>query len=256
MAPFCPGKTVLASEEEYRLWSMRQPPLDFGDGLTFHRPAGPSRRAWSRFIEHVLQLLSEDDARSLLVIDTATRLMPLGERNPRVRRRTLEDVSLVADHAGVLILNQSRNMHRPLAAFADIVIEINIPRSRTLNSAAGRDAAGHATRRRIFTGVGRPRGTLESVTADLNADGTDYVLADESIAPPPTLLATLHALLAASPAPLTHKDLLARWPGEPPREDSVWRALTRGLETGLLEMTGEGTKNAPRRFTLARKAAG
>jgi hypothetical protein len=62
--------------------------------------------------------------------------------------------------------------------------------------------------------------------------------------------------LAASPAPLTHKDLLTRWPGEPPREDSVWRALARGLETGLLDMTGEGTKNDPRRFTLARKAAG
>jgi len=45
-------------------------------------------------------------------------------------------------------------------------IEMGIPRPRTLYSASGRDAAGHATRRRIFTGVGRPRGTLESVTAE------------------------------------------------------------------------------------------
>jgi hypothetical protein len=255
MAPFCPGKTVLASEEEYRLWSMRQPPLDFGDNLTFLHPQGPSRRAWSRFIDQVLELLPEDDPLGLLVIDTATRIMPLGCSNARVQRRVLEDVGLVADHAGVLILNQSRNMHRPLAAFADIVIEMNIPRWRTLNSASGRDAAGHATRRRIFTGVGRPRSTLESVTAELNAEGTDYVLADGSIAPPPPRLATLHELFAARPDPLTHKDLLARWPGDPPREDSLWRALAKGLETGLLAMTGAGTKTDPRRFTLSRKAA-
>ena len=75
----------------------------------------------------------------------------------------------------------------------------------------------------------------------LNTAGTDFVLADGSIAPP----RTLHALLGASPAPLTHKDLLTRWPGDKPREDSLWRALARGLETGLMHMTGEGTESAP-----------
>ena len=67
------------------------------------------------------------------------------------------------------------------------------------------------------------------------------MLADGGIAPP----RTLHALLGASPAPLTHKDLLTRWPGDKPREDSLWRALARGLETGLMHMTGEGTESAP-----------
>ena len=67
------------------------------------------------------------------------------------------------------------------------------------------------------------------------------MLADGSIAPP----RTLHALLGASPAPLTHKDLLTRWPGDKPREDSLWRALARGLEAGLMHMTGEGTESAP-----------
>jgi hypothetical protein len=49
---------------------------------------------------------------------------------------------------GVLILNQGRNVHRPLAAFADSVIEMAIPSSRTLFSAAGRGADGQRTRRR------------------------------------------------------------------------------------------------------------
>src|SRR5579859_2864727 len=35
-----PGKTILCSEENYHLWALRQPPLDFGPDLLFHRPAG------------------------------------------------------------------------------------------------------------------------------------------------------------------------------------------------------------------------
>lgn len=45
-------------------------------------------------------------------------------------------------------------MHRPLAAFADIVIDMTVPRSPT------------PTRRRLFTGVGRYTGTLQSATAE------------------------------------------------------------------------------------------
>ena len=50
----------------------------------------------------------------------------------------------------MLILNQSRNVHRPLAAFADIVIEMTIPRGDG------------PTRRRTFTGVGRRLKELNS----------------------------------------------------------------------------------------------
>src|SRR4029077_8987047 len=35
-----PGNTILCSEEHDRLWALRQPPLDFGPGLTFHAPGG------------------------------------------------------------------------------------------------------------------------------------------------------------------------------------------------------------------------
>src|SRR5205085_8628113 len=34
-----PGKTLLCSEENERLWALRQPPLDFGPDLIFHRPS-------------------------------------------------------------------------------------------------------------------------------------------------------------------------------------------------------------------------
>jgi hypothetical protein len=142
--------------------------------------------------------------------------------------------------AGVLILNQSRNVHRPLAAFADIVIEMAIPRGLGV------------TRRRTFTGVGRYPDTLQAASAELNPEGTDYLLLEGSAPPQPPLLATLQALLAASPTPLTRQELLARWPGAPPRADTLWRTLARGAERGLFTVTGSGTKADAFRYGVAR----
>src|SRR5438105_1920025 len=50
-----PGQTILCSEENDALWALRQPPLDFGPQLAFHRPLGgnPSPRRWRRFIDHL-----------------------------------------------------------------------------------------------------------------------------------------------------------------------------------------------------------
>ena len=41
-----PGRTILCSEENDRLWALRQPPLDFGPRLEYHRLIGcnPSPR--------------------------------------------------------------------------------------------------------------------------------------------------------------------------------------------------------------------
>src|SRR4029077_2054598 len=158
-----------------RLWSLRQPPLDFGPGLTFHAPHSeiPSRRGWKRFIDDLCDLSLPERKFDLLVIDTAVSFMPLADRNKRTLRWALAQLSLVASFpAGVLILNQSRNVHRPLAAFADIVIEMSIPRSLR----RPHEGSGDGTRRRNFTGVGRYPGPLQATTAELNAEGTDYIL--------------------------------------------------------------------------------
>src|SRR5437868_7005490 len=54
----CPGRSILCSEEDVQLWALRQPPLDFGNQLEYHRPPGinPTRRRWRRFIDHLLDL--------------------------------------------------------------------------------------------------------------------------------------------------------------------------------------------------------
>ena len=80
------------------------------------------------------------------------------------------------------------------------------------------------------------------------------MLVPEGPAPPPPLLATIETLLRDSPTPLTRRELLARWPGDAPRKDSLWRTLTRGVERGLFTVSGAGTKTDAFRYGLARQA--
>jgi hypothetical protein len=237
-----PGRTVLCSEENDALWALRQPPLDFGPDLLFHAPAGdrPSRGHWKRYIDDLAELAFRVDPFDLLVIDTAVRFLPLRERNEKTLAWALAQLSLVAGSpAGVLILNQSRNVQRPLAAFADFVIEMAIPRGAA------------PTRRRTFTGVGRYPGTLQAVNAELNSEGTDYRVLPDGAPSCPSLFATLEALLRASPVLLTCRELLARWPERAPRADTLWRALARGVEQGLFIVRGAGTRTDALRYGLA-----
>jgi len=250
-----PGNTILCSEEHDRLWALRQPPLDFGPGLTFHTPesGSPTRRRWQRFIDDLCDLSLPERLFDLLVIDTAMSFMPLADRNKRTLRWALNELSLVGNFpAGILILNQSRNVHRPLASFADIVIEMTIPRGVH----AAREGVAGVTRRRTFTGVGRYPGTLQTANAELNPEGTDYILLPDSAPPHPPLLATLQTLLTESPTPLTRRELIARWPGAAPHEDSLWRTLARGVQHGLFVITGGGTKTDPFRYGIASRTNG
>ncbi|MBI3412118.1 MAG: hypothetical protein HY040_27620 [Planctomycetes bacterium] len=63
-------------------------------------------------------------------------------------------------------------------------------------------------------------------------------------------MGTLQKLLEGSPTPLTRQELLARWPGDPPRPDTLWRTLTRGVETGMFTTTGAGTKRDAFRYGM------
>jgi hypothetical protein len=246
--PVRPGRTILCSEENDRLWALRQPPLDFGPQLEFHRPLGgnPTRRRWRRFIDHLLEL--GEGFFDLLVIDTVMSFLPAAQNNPAALRWALNELRVVRP-AGVLLLHQAcaariRSRARgPLTAFVDILIHMQVP------------PGDHFTRRRNFSGVGRYPGTLQHVAAELNPEGTDYLLLPDSpleAALAPTL-ETLRQLLSQSSAPLTRQEILARWPEPPPRADSLWRTLTRGCELGILVRSGEGNKAEAFRYGLAER---
>src|SRR5437879_4519842 len=65
-----PGRTIVCSEENGVLWSLRQPPLNFGSQVEYDRPIGanPTPRRWRRYIDHLLDL--PPDSFDFLVIDT------------------------------------------------------------------------------------------------------------------------------------------------------------------------------------------
>jgi hypothetical protein len=203
-----PGRTILCSEENTRLWELRQPPLNFGLNLEYHRPRDDrSPEGWLRYIDHLLDL--ELDAFDLLVIDTVMNFLPGSPTSAGGMRKALDELRVVAGRpAAVLLLHQgstarSRSRVRgPLAAFADILIDVREPPGDRLS------------RRRDFHGVGRYPGTIRHVAAELNPEGTDYVLLPDT-PPEPAMgpaLETLRQLLGQSPALLTRQEILARWP--------------------------------------------
>ena len=244
-----PGKTLVCTEESDYLWSLRQPPLDFGPDVTFRQRLRPTASAdlWKQFLDELCERCLEEEeigTYDLLVIDTAVSFLPVAQRNRRPLQAALAQLAdLARVPLAILLINQSRTVHRPLAAFTDILLEITVPRVP-----AGSRAP---TRRRIFTGVSRYPDAPERVEAELNAAGTDYLLASDD----PPLLAIAEALLAASPAPLTHQELLARWPAPAPHADSLHRTLATAVHAGRFTATGNGTRTDPCRFGLARPPA-
>jgi hypothetical protein len=176
--------------------------------------------------------------------------LPAAQNNPSALRKALNELRGVSERpAGVLLLHQmcaarTRSRARgPLTAFADILIDMQIP------------PGDRFSRRRHFCGVGRYPGTLQHVAAELNPEGTDYLLLGDD-SPETTLslaLETLRQVLGQSPTPLTRQEILAHWPkGErPPRADSLWRSLARGCELGLFVRTGAGNKAEAFRYALA-----
>jgi len=244
-----PGRTVLCSEENPTLWSLRQPPLDFGSQVEYRRPPGtPTRRRWRSFINRVLDYPLDDDDRFMLVVDTAMNFLPAGQNNAIALRAALRELRVVAGMpAGVLLVHQTsaartRTRARgPLAGFADILIDMQVPRGDRF------------TRRRDFYGVGRYPGTPEYLAAELNPDGTDYILLPDLSIPAVQApqLPIIERILREAPEPLTRDEILARWPEtNRQRADSLWRTLCRGCELGLFVRKGAGTKAEAFRYGM------
>ena len=247
--PVFPGRTIVCSEEHRLIWAHRQPPLDFGPQVEFRQPRGgvPTWRHWHRFIDELLDL--KEGYFNLLVIDTLLAFLPGGVNQFRLLRKSLAELRVMANFpAGVVILHQAYSVrgragvHGYAGAFADILLDMSAP------------SAEPASRRRCFRGVGRYPGTPAHLTAELNAEGTDYVLcAGEPMEGAlGRTLEAVRSLLAARPVSLTRLEILENWPGPaPPRADSLNRCLLRACELGILTRSGTGTKTEAFRYGVA-----
>jgi hypothetical protein len=263
------GGTLLCSEENQTIWAARQPPLDFGPELIFVEPVhtrGSRRRIWHNFVTDLCEF--EEGEYDLLVIDSVFNFMPAAPNNPKAVRWALQELRDFGDsHGAILLLHQSpvtrnrRKSHGPLAAFADILVDMQIPKGDP------------STRHRTFTAVGRYPGVLPTVTADLNPEGTDYLVVPSPApgagaapggglltSPPPALgaglptsplLQTILQILTAAPQPLTRLEILTRWPENqtPPHRDSLTRVLSRGCDLKQVTRIGPGTKFDPFRYS-------
>ncbi len=110
----------------------------------------------------------------MLVIDTVMSFLPAAQNTPGALRKALNEQRVVCGMpTGVLRPHQacaSRSRTRargPLTAFADILIDTQVP------------SGDRFSRRRHISGVGREPGTLQHVAAELNAEGTDYLLLED-----------------------------------------------------------------------------
>ena len=210
---------------------------------THHRE--PSPRRWRHFIDHLLELAEVVRPAGDRHGDELS--CPRAQNNPRPSP-ALDELRVVCGRpAGVLLLHQARaardgSCSRPLDRVCRHPHRDAGPALRRLQPAS------HLLRRRPLPrhapAGGRraePRGNR------LPAPGEG---APEAASP--SLLESLRRLLSQSETPLTRQDLLARWPqGEPPRAETLWRALTRGCEQGVFIRSGEGTKTNAFRYALA-----
>ena len=188
-----PGRTILCSEESDRLWALRQPPLDFGPQLEYHQPLGGQSLAEALAALHrpPAQTALPSDSFDLLVIDTVMSFLPAAQNNPGPLRKALNELRVIAGlrPASCCCTRVAQLARRPLAAFADILIDMQVPPGDPF------------TRRRHFSGVGRYPGTLQHVAAELNPEGTDYLLLPDG--PPeafaPSALETLRQISEPKP---------------------------------------------------------
>lgn len=251
------GATIVVSEEEPPMWARRQKTLDFGPRVCFFcRPfAGvPSRGRWRRFVEKIADLVRKHEI-DLLVLDPVASLLPAAENHAASLVEALSDLQLLTEEGlAVLLLHhpkkgeaaigQAPRGSGALPAFADILLELRVPRGSS------------ETRRRRLHGFGRFPETPRSILAELNAEGTDYIVLPETApedADFDAALEVLHSLLTEAGAPLTRAEILARWPqgAPPPNATTLWRWLARGCEQGALVREGAGSKVEPFRYRAA-----
>ena len=251
-----PGATVVVTEESPELWAMRRRRLSFGPRVCFFfRPFKeiPDLPTWRAFIDQLLQLHKEHGI-DLVIIDPAINFLPCNENNAASQMKALHEVRrLLLSGIAVLVLHhpakgdpklgQAARGAGALPAFADILLEMRIP------------PANPDTRRRRLHGFARYEETPKQLLAELNREGTDYAILDESAddeVPAPTF-EILCEVLRDQPAALTVEDIAAEWLGDqlPPTTHTLWRWLKHGVALGVLVREGAGTKKEAFRYRLA-----
>jgi hypothetical protein len=110
--------------------------------------------------------------------------------------------------------------------------------------------------RRWLRAYSRYDETRRSLVLELTPAGDDYLVHDTPVdAAGSAVWQVLSLVLQDACERLTQRQLLEQWPEDFPRPDqaTIWRALKRGAEQGLILKQGTGLRNDPFRYWLPGK---
>jgi len=252
-----PGRVVVVSEEDQKLWARRCRQLGIGQHARFmcrpFRGRQPSLDEWWALIGNLVERRWAEGL-DLVVVDALAGFVPDGtENDAKTVMRMLQPLQeLTALGVSVLILHHPRKGPRAagqaargsgaLGASADILLEMD-----------GLSGPFDDDRRRRLAGFSRFPETPRRLVIELSADGTDYAALGDFDAPElDDTWQILFQVLADARGKLTRREIRNEWPPDyrKPDDTTVWRWLTRGVRDGRILQGGTGHKDDPFRYWL------
>jgi AAA domain len=265
--------TVLyCTEESQTIWAGRRDRLGLADHCEFVlRPfrLKPSYQQWVRWIGLLEESLARKPA-DLVVIDTLTKLWPVTNEN---------DASEVTGALQPLLEIAYGGLERaraPLAKLGPTLLLVHhLRKSDGLESTATRGSGGitasvdsilelrrfrpgdRKDRRRVLCCDSRFEDARDELVLELSADGAAYAAqGDREEVNTRECAGVIEGVLPAAPPGLDYDALVqAGWADGPrPTKAVVLAALAYGLEAGLWQRQGRGTRGAPFTYFLVSPA--
>lgn len=249
-----PGRALVVSEEEEKLWMGRAQKLDLSHVRFLCKPfkGRPTVEEWEALLTHI-EAMHQLEPLDLVIIDTLSSFTPYrGENSPANALAFLASLGRLTELGiSVLLKHHPRKTETAvgsnargtgaLAASIDIIVEMY---------RVGQ--YGDGDRRRIVFGLSRHEETPTRMIVELSASH-EYVLASEPIGDLFTGgWPVLRVVLEDATHKLTRKEILKQWPDDFPKPDpkSVWQWLDRAVQEGSVLCDGLGRRAHPFRYWL------
>lgn len=249
-----PGRALVVSEEEEKLWLSRAQKLDLSHVRFLCKPfrGRPTVDEWEALLTHI-ETMHQLESLDLVIIDTLSSFTPYrGENSPANAIAFLASLGRLTELGiSVLLKHHPRKVETAvgtnargtgaLAASIDIILEMY---------RVGQ--CGDGDRRRVVFGLSRHEETPSRMVVELN-DQHEYVTATESIGDLFTGgWPVLRVVLEDATHKLTRTEILKQWPDDFPKPDpkSVWQWLDRAVSEGRVLCDGLGRRSHPFRYWL------
>jgi hypothetical protein len=246
-------RVLLCSEEPESIWASRRDALGIqGHAELMIRPfnAKPTPEEWTQFVGYIAGLVHDENF-GLVIFDPLSGLWPVSNENDsaEVQAALMPLRKITEAGAGLCLVHHPRKSDGQegtsargsgaLAAFADILIEL---RRFTPDSMEDR--------RRVLRGYARVE-TIGEMVVELDASGGSYLVhgSKKEAAQKETAEEIQDAMPTDESAAMTIDEIIQNWPGEDaPAKKTLKNALPKGVNKGLWNRKGDGTRKSPYRY--------